>query len=240
MNNDIVIFLTGTVSPENVPNLKRTNPSLREADYCNAIQKWIKLGYPVVFVENSNYNSVSLDKLFSENPNSEYIKFKSTQSHLGKSHGEAEIIMHAIVTSHLIKSSRVIAKASGRQYITNAAMIIEEFTLQKPYVMAWLKQFLQFADSRFFVAHKDFFMVYFAKKLDIISESEGIYFEHALARAVHQSISDGKVWLPPNRYPVCEGISGTNDVKYQNTIFSRFKGNIILKLTHRMLRNNYL
>jgi len=138
MSREIVIFLTGTIQPENVPNLKRTDPSEREQDYYVSLNKWMQLNYPVIFVESSNFDSTLIESLFSSRPDCEYIKFQGTQGRLGKSHGEAEIIKYAFEFSAILKSSAVVIKASGRQYISKSISILNYFMRKKPYIIAWL------------------------------------------------------------------------------------------------------
>lgn len=236
----ICILLTGTIEPKNVPDLKRDNPVEREQDYYYALKKWMKLNYPVVFIENSNYNSTKIDSLFSGRKDCEYIKFKSKVSHLGKGHGESEIINFAFGESRILNLSDIIIKSSGRQFITNAVSILSTIYNDDIYVVSWLKRQLQYADSRFFIAKKEFYSKYLMKELMYISEVNHIYFEHVLARAIHRCLADGNRWSLPREYPVCEGISGTENIKYKTGFFSRLKGEVIIRLTNKLLRNDYL
>lgn len=240
MNKKVVIFLTGTIHPNNVPNLKRISPLDREQDYYLALKKWMRLNIPIIFVESSGYYSKLLEGLFNGRPDCEYITFEGTQGILGKSHGEAEIIKHAFGISEQLNSSDIVLKASGRQFIINAENILRYFIDQDTYTVVWLKQFLQYADSRFFLSCTDFYISYLMDELENINESNLLYLEHILARAVHKSMGDGKKWLLPNEYPLFSGISGTNNIKYKNNLYNNIKGNIILRLTHRMLKNDFL
>lgn len=238
--NKTCILLTGTISPGLVPNLKRVDPLEREKDYYYAIKEWLRLELPLVFVENSNYESELINSLFKNQSECEYIRFESKTSYLGKSHGEAEILKYAFDNSDIVKSSKIVIKSSGRQYITNSLRIIDAFHELNVSVMSWLKQYLQYADSRFFIGNKDFYINYLFTELDLIDETKSVYLEHALARAIHRCIADGKCWSLPSEYPICKGISGTNNVKYENSFFGKIKGNIIIKLTNRLLKNDYL
>jgi len=234
------ILLTGTIAPLNIPNLKRLDHKEREQDYYNAIEKWMSLSFPVVFIENSSYESKSISSLFENRPNCEFIQFVSSASYLGKGHGEAEIISYGFKVSKILRKSIYIIKSSGRQYISNTTNIIESIKGDELFVVCWLKRYMQYADSRFFVAKKDFFIMYLSKEMTLIDEKNDIYFEHVLARAVHRSIADGKLWLPPVEYPICNGISGTENLRYRTDLKSILKGRIIFKIMHRMLRNDFL
>lgn len=235
----VCILLTGTIAPSGIPDLKRTDVSQREKDYYYAISNWMKLGFPVVFVENSGYDSFLIKSLFTNNDN-EFIQFDTTVSYLGKGHGEAEIVSIAFRESKILSVSSHIIKSSGRQYISNACTIMKSFKDKNLFVVSWLKRYLQYADSRFFIARKEFFINYLLNELTYINESKGVYFEHVLARAVHKSIADGHLWLPPNSYPICNGTSGTENIKYNTGFFNVVKGQIILKIMNRILKNDFL
>jgi hypothetical protein len=239
-DNTICILLTGTIEPKNVPNLKRVDPLEREQDYYYALNKWMKLEYPIVFVENSGYNSEKIDALFAARKDCEYIRFDSQVSYLGKSHGEAEIMKFAFKESKLLRSSNVVIKSSGRQFISNAVRILSTIYEEEFYVISWLKRRLRYADSRFFIARKEFYVNYLLQELMHINEADHIYFEHVLARAVHRCLADGKQWASPKAYPICEGISGTENMQYKTGLYSRLKGELIIKLTNRLLQNDYL
>ena len=215
----ISILLTGTIKPKNVPDLKRVNFLEREEDYYLAIKKWMTLEYPIIFVENSGYKSVKIQSLFEDRKDCEYIQFKSEVSHLGKSHGEAEIIKFAFDFSKLLIASELIVKSSGRQYISNSHKMILSTSEENVFVLCWLKQYMRYADSRFFIGKKDFYLHYLIKELQNINESKGIYLEHVLAKAIHRCIADDNMWALPKEYPVCEGISGTENIKYKTTFF---------------------
>ncbi|NID11658.1 hypothetical protein [Fibrivirga algicola] len=239
-DNMFCILLTGTIAPTNIPNLKRLDHKEREQDYYKAIEKWMSLNYPVVFIENSGYESKSINSLFESRPDCEFVQFVSSVSYLGKGHGEAEIINYGFEMSEILCKSVYIIKSSGRQYISNTTTIIESIKSSKLFVLCWLKRYLQYADSRFFVAKKDFFTSYLSKEMALIDEKNDIYFEHVLARAVHRSIADGELWLPPIDYPICYGISGTENLKYRTDLKSILKGRVIFKIMHRIFRNDFL
>ncbi|GAB3749955.1 hypothetical protein [Spirosoma pomorum] len=240
MNKDrICILLTGTIAPSNVPDLLRTDPTDRENDYFYAIEQWMQLNYPVVFVENSNYPSERIAALFTGRSDCEYIKFDTQVSSLGKSHGESEIIEYAFNNSKIIGETLVVAKSSGRQYVRNAMPIINFFVREQLYVIGWFKYGLKFADSRFFVANKSFYLDYLKPSSKKINEKEGVFFEHVLASSVLRAMADGKKWSLPNVAPICEGISGTGNIVYKNGFLKVIKGNIIVKITNWLLNLEY-
>lgn len=231
------LLLTGTLAPENVPNLVRSEITLRENDYVNSLQKWLSLGVPVVFVENSAYPSERINVLFANRADCEYLTFKSTVSFLGKSHGEAEIVTYAFAHSNLIKNSEVVVKVTGRLFVINALPILRAFdTAEGIAVMCWLKDTLAFADSRFFVGQTFFFENYLLPELANIDESKGIFFEHITARATYRCLADGYKWRMFPRVPFFSGYSGTEGVRYRNDVFRRIKRTAVVQLTNYLLK----
>ena len=195
LNKKYCLLLTGTVAPENVPNLKRHDAAVRESDYINSLMKWLALAIPVVFVENSFYNSNKISDLLATREDCEYLRITSRVSHLGKGHGEAEIVAYAFANSQLIQNSDVVVKITGRLYIQNALVILRAFdALANLTIMCWLKEHLTFADSRFFIGTTLFYRQFLLPELPGITEEQGIYFEHVTARAIHRCLAKGYHW----------------------------------------------
>lgn len=219
----IVILLTGTIKVSNTPNLKFSNLEAREEEYYKSIKKWITLRYPIIFCENSNYESVKINSLLKDDSvqKFEYLKFTTKRSFLGKGHGEAEIIDFVFQNSELIKKHTTICKATGKNYVDNADLILAKM-LMPPFcnntVTTILKRNLTFADSRFFFFKKDFYYNYWYKFLEQVNEQGGNYFEHSLAKSVHLAMSEDKNWSMLPLLPVFEGYYGSDGTKYDNFI----------------------
>lgn len=227
----ICILLTGTINPLSVPDLVRYEHKVRENDYYTSILKWLKLDFPIVFVENSNYDSTLLNELALNYENFEYLKFKTSTSQKGKSHGEAEIIIYAMKNSSSIENSDYVVKITGRYYVKNILNLVDNFVEESSIdAIVWLKNYSVYSDSRFFLGTKDFYNNYLIPMLEIINEEKKVYFEHALARATHRLISDGYTWKLPCQVPIFEGFSGTMNIEYKNDIFRLMKRNIVFKL----------
>ena len=166
------LLLTGTIAPRNVPNLKRHAIQDRENDYVQAIEKWLSTGYPVVFCENSNYHSTRIKTLFEKYPNAEFLQFETQHSHLGKGHGEAEILMFAFKHSQLLNQPNYwIVKVTARYFVKNHSVLLKNVhSFENTQVIANLDDYLRYADTRFFIFSQSFFEQYLSKQLPFINE----------------------------------------------------------------------
>ena len=237
LNKKYCLLLTATVAPQNVPNLKRSNVHLREGDYINSLTRWLTMDIPVVFVENSFYDSARIAALLADRPNCEYLRLDSAVSYLGKSHGEAEIMAYAFANSQLIRESDVIVKITGRLFIKNAPVLLRAFdALPDVTIMGWLKENLSFADSRFFICSKPFYQKFLLPELHLVDEAQKMYIEHVTARAVHLCLAEGYQWRMFSQMPVYEGYSGTADFKYKNDFLRFLKRNTLVRMANYLLK----
>ncbi len=229
MESKICLLLTGTISPLNVPNLARSNYAEREKDYIESINFWMKHKWPIVFIENSDFNSEHITSLLS-GKNHEYIKFRTTHSHLGKGAGEAEIIEYALANSSIIKNSNIIIKVTGRLYIKNINQTVSYFLEKESSLTVNFRKNLSFADSRLIIANKKFFSDYLLKELINLDESKNIFFEHIFAKAALRGIADGLKWNIPNKVIQYVGYSGTGNNEYRNSVPFIKKQNVIQRI----------
>jgi hypothetical protein len=239
----IVILLTGTINASNIPNLKMTDAQKREDEYFKSIKKWLALPNPVVFCENSNYNSEKINSLTKglSSEKFEYLKFTTTQSYLGKGHGEAEIIEFAFKNSQLLKGDVLICKSTGKNYVINAKAIINKMS-SAPYcfnmVTAIMKRSLTFADSRFFFFEKQFYYTCLLKNLDKIDEQNGIYFEHILARSIHCAMCQNKTWNMLPELPFYEGYYGSDGTRYNNFVAKKIMKKLWYLIVNKTISSN--
>lgn len=236
----IVILLTGTIKVSNTPYLQMTNVAQRENEYFKSIKKWITLKYPIIFCENSNYDSEKINSLIKDLPPQkfEYLKFSTSKSHLGKGNGEAEIIEFAFNNSELLKKHSLICKSTGKNYVTNANEIINKM-LAPPFcdnmITTILKRNLTFADSRFFFFKKEFYSNYLFKNLQDINEQDGIYFEHALAKSAHYAMSQNQLWSMLPTLPFYEGFYGSDGTQYSNFIVKKIMKKIWYSIINKAI-----
>ena len=79
---------------------------------------------------------------------------------------------------------------------------------------------------------KNSFLIFFLKNKNIINDTEGVFFEHALAKAVHETLSKDGNWSSIPFPIIIEGYSGTKNQRF-NTRWNTLK--IYLKFYFRKL-----
>lgn len=206
----IVLLLTATIKPFNEKYIKIRSIDLRESDYYNSILHYLNLGFTVVFVENSLFKSERIEGLAHRFSNFEILKFASTKSHLGKGHGEKEIIDYAIANSQLMNSSDLIFKISGRYIVKNIVKFSEGLGECKEDIYLNFTRNLSWADSRIFIMKKDFYINHFSPFCDAnLDEKSKIILERVYARIAHLHLSKGGTvgWWPC--YPTYLGYDGS-------------------------------
>jgi hypothetical protein len=228
MENKICILLTASIEPLNTIGLNRNSVLERENDYYNALCFYIKLGFPIVFCDNSMYHSKKIMDLVDKNE-VEYLNFKSQNSHLGKSHGEKEIFDFVHENSKLIKSSEYIIKVTGRLIITNITQILKKlFVKGKDFsISANICRNLSYSDCRFFIYKNEFYKEYLEPILNNqLDDWNRVYFEFCLARSIHNRLTykDDFILLP--LYPKFIGNSGATNKSYKKSYFDELKYSI--------------
>ncbi|MEP7322775.1 MAG: hypothetical protein ABI761_12690 [Saprospiraceae bacterium] len=228
--NKVCLILTGTIQPLNVPNLNRDNYLEREQDYYNGIQYWMKFNLPLIFCENSNYNSKSITNLIgTNNPDIEVLQFHSKSSLFGKGHGEADIFKYIQQNSILYQLHEKFCKISGRYVVSNFNKI-NHLLEGSYYICSNLSSSMRWADSRFFFFTKDFFEQYFLPNLELLDEKNRIYMENILARSISKALSDGQNFQLLPLYPNYSAIDGTSNIHYRDNFYSRLKYKFYWKL----------
>jgi hypothetical protein len=234
---DKCILLTATITPFNVPNLKRLDSKQRENDYIEAIKYYLQFNLPIVFCENSNTNSDTILKLLSNsNTKFEYLTFASKVSTEGKGKGEAEILSHAFLNSNIIKNTSSIIKITGRYKVKYFIEQIQNINCNTIYVN--IINNLVYSDSRFFIINKIFYYDYFALNFNRIDEKNNLFMEHILLSSTLKYISDFNNWSLLNQKIIYEGVYGTDNTKYQNNFFTVFLKKIFYKLKLYFFKSN--
>jgi len=236
------LFLTGTIEPKSVPYLERNNVKEREKDYYESLKQWMKYDLPIVFCENSNFNSIKIDELTKDYSKFQYLKFDSKLSKLGKGHGEAEIFEYAFLNSNILMETEYIAKVTGRYSVLNFNSILRQINKMKDgstIIFANLStNFLNliYADSRFFIFKKEFFWEYLKPNLSYIDEHNKIYFEHILAKSILEMISKfNPLWRFIPEVPIFKGVYGTMNVGYRTDFLYRLKKQFTHKIKFMIL-----
>lgn len=236
------ILLTATIDPGNMVFVQRKEPQVRENDYINSLKLWLKKDIPsLVFCENSKYNSEKIKDLLKSQTSikTEYIEFNGQlfSKELGKGYGELNTIRHALQNSLIINNSELVIKISGRYFIKNIQKITDFIAKEDDTcVMADMQRNLTWADSRVFAFKPSFFLNYLSNYQNLLDDSKGFYFEHALARAVLSSIKDGYKWLPLPFKPIIVGNYGTIDSPYSTFRMRLYAGEVIHRLKNYLNR----
>jgi len=219
MDDKIVLLLTGAVNAKGVSFLKRNNEEERLNDYRVSLKKWVKQNrIKIVFVENSKYPKEKIVDHIGNIENFEYLSFDGNELAVSKGKGYAEIssIEYALENSIFLKKADHIIKCSGRLFVNNAVSLLDFKNITKTDVIGNFNSSLDFLDSRLFVFTPFFFNTYFIKYKDRINDFESFYFEHALAAATHELLSNNKKWQPLPFPLIIQGISGTANLKLSN------------------------
>lgn len=222
--NIIPILLTATINPGNYSFVGRVGLENREQDYFEAVDFYVNKGYSIVFIDNSNFISQRIINKNSSNSNFEYLTFASKDSHLGKGHGELEILNYAFENSKFVKEAGAFIKISGRFVISNVEEIVKALKELNTYHYCNFSRDLFWADTRLMVLTKDFYDNFFKPKCILfLDENKGAFFEKVYARAIHQWMAEGgRIKLLPE-YPFYIGYNGVTNKKIHFNWFSRTK-----------------
>jgi hypothetical protein len=225
-NNNIIILLTGTINTYNKAFTLLNDPGKRKSVYINTIRYYLEnYNYPIVFVENSHedlsayfINEIEIKRL-------EILCFNGNNypEEIGKGLGEMRCIEFGINNSSLIQESSFIFKITGRYKILNMGSFIN-FYKKHPDVelIADLTNNFKSSQSCIF-GFKPFFAKRFLfKYISIINDTNGVYFEHALAKAVLSAISENVNFHIFRHYPRIKAISGTTGKAYKRSFIYFF------------------
>lgn len=221
MDHKIILLLTGTINTYNKEFTLLTSSEKRREDYINAIHYYLKnFNYPIVFVENSKQD-ISPDFITEiENKQLEILFFDGNDypKEMGKGYGEMCCIEYAINNSSMIKPDSFIFKITGRYKILNLNKFIDFYNDHPGTdLIADLTNNFKLSQSAIFGFRPFFPPNYLFKYLKILNDTNGIYFEHVLSKAVLNAISDGVDFKIFKYYPKIKAISGTTGKAYKNS-----------------------
>ncbi len=228
MPKETCLILTATIDPDGMDQLVITNPEIRLRQYREAFRLFLldEAVNRIVFCENSGHDLKELRQAASSHSRPgleiEFLSFKSPKfpRRLGKGYGEMLILTTAFKRSRLIRSSEWFVKCTGRLHVRNFERFVQFFAKQdRPDVSSDLSANLAFADSRFFFFKRPFFQKLSGYQ-NWLDDSRGQFFEHALARTVHQEIATGGRWEPLPWLPRIKGFSATKGGVYKSNAFS--------------------
>lgn len=221
----ILLLLTGTIKPSGMSFLERSDPDARLQDYYSSINYWIKkkhLFNEIIFCENSGYPFLqnipeSHSKLIKENVRTIQFNGNDYNKSLGKGYGEIKIIEKAIDECEKFDEYDYVVKCTGRLYVPNIERILKSLKSGHD-MISLLSRDLRYADSRVFVTKPKIMREIVKGFAEEVNDTDGIYFEHVLARRINLLASRGyhygTFWEPP--YFI--GISGSTAVKYNSIV----------------------
>lgn len=221
--NELVILLTGTITPNSLSNLIVKEPAIRRRQYYDALNFYIKkTKFRIVFAENSND---ALEDFPLIPDRIEYLSFNSTPIHPDRGIGfkELEIIDFALQNSKFIKDSKSIVKITGRLKVLNFNKLAIKFLKlgEKRSNLIYAHSFgIKNMDARCFFFTIDFWQYLKKAGRDINLRYN---FELSLWDAIshYQSIEE-KNYIQLNIPLRIDGISGSFGNKYKNNILLHY------------------
>lgn len=226
MSDNIIILLTGCISPNGMAFTKLQNPKERLFQYVDAI-KWylINTDYRVLFVENSNFDLRDYIKNFPNIERFEYLTFDGNNydKSKGKGFGEGVIINYALKNSRFLLACNTVIKITGRFILKNISQIMANYESiasrsKKKVIYCDFNRNLSVAFSIMVVLPKEFITDYFLQELPKVNDSLCYEFENALATSIRNSIENSNSFKVVMFKRACafNGISGTTATKISN------------------------
>jgi hypothetical protein len=226
-----VVLLSATINCGDTPFLERRDPAVREGDYKWAIEGWMATkGYgTLIFCENSGADLSKLEEYAAGiNKLRHKLIFLSYMGNSmalerGKGYGEMDIIRHAIDEVTDLPPEQMLLKVTGRHRARNAERILSQLRHSQADVCCDLRNNLTLADSRLFAITPTCAREHLLPRQNELNDSEGKWFEHVLADAVHSAILAGRGWSPLPCDPSIYGVSATGNLRYGSSPVARIK-----------------
>jgi len=216
---NIAVVLTCTIDVQGIFDMERNDVNTRFDDYLRAFRKWLiqDTFINIIFVENSGADLTKFRELAKASKKKvEFISFNGQDfdRKLGKGFGEQSALSKLYEDSSLIREVNGFLKVNGRYFLQNHYKVNKVIDCESN-VVCDLSKMLTWADSRVFYSSNCFYQEFLAHELKKVNDVKGIFFEHALAKAVLKLIAnDGKWQLMPNVDLI--GISGTSNKSINN------------------------
>lgn len=131
-----ILLMTSTITPENSPELARTDPTQRLLDYADALKFYLGLIgkhlHGIVFVENSDSDVSRLRQIATESGHADHVEFLCNYGQFrypgrDRSYGEFKLLDYAMEHSKMIADAgddAVVWKITGRYRVVNLLSII--------------------------------------------------------------------------------------------------------------------
>tara|TARA_B100000929_G_scaffold288090_1_gene275893 strand:- start:180 stop:929 length:750 start_codon:yes stop_codon:yes gene_type:complete len=221
--NDLVLLLTGNITPNSISNITIKDPELRRQQYIEAIDFYLRnTDFKIVFVENSNDH---LDS-FPLNPGKiEYLTFNSIpiKPDRGIGYKEIEIIDYAFKNSKFLRTGKAVVKITGRLKVLNLNALSKKFLKFKANNpnLIYANPFDQKnMDARCFFFTRDFWPYLMEAGKNI---SLKYNFEFALWDSVCEYKTNQKNKFKSLNIPLrIEGLSGSYGIKYKHHLLIHY------------------
>ena len=129
MKSNVVLILTGTITPQISTKMVITDPDTRLNEYLRAVKWYLEnTPYKVVFCENSGYANFTNHLGEVDYDRFEYITFKKEKIIGGAGYGEWEILRTIKEKSAFVKDATIIMKCTGRLILLNVKNVMSQFS----------------------------------------------------------------------------------------------------------------
>jgi len=176
------LLLTATIEPPAaVPFLTRRNPSLRLADYCEALRRYLRLPDSIVdrivFVDNSASDLAVLEQLVAAAGTAKDVELLSFPGRdypfdQGRSVGETYLIEDALARSRILSrlgDGDLFWKVTGRLHVRNLARLVAT-TPECDLYLDFRRYRIRWVDTRVFAATPRGFRAAFLSRIELLRQ----------------------------------------------------------------------
>lgn len=220
-----ILLMSATVTPRDSPELARTDPALRLADYAAALDFYIpQLGTVldgIVFVENSDSDIASLRAIAERHGAADRVEFIANygiHSYPGhdRSYGYFKVVERAMADSRLIAAAAddvVVWKVAGRYSVVNLKQMLATAPYPFDLYCDLRRRPIEWGDLRFLAWSRRGF----DRLLDHVAETLGedprepAMYRHIRA---HEHDSGLSIVTRYRREPLIEGVRGWDNRHY--------------------------
>lgn len=234
-----VLFMTACINPGGMPETVLQDLNIRLDQYIRAVHYYLEeTSFEILFVENSGYDISSHFEETVQSGRLEVITFfgNGFNHSLGKGFGECLVVKEALKRSRMLKNASSIIKVSGRHIVSNIVSIAcmsKQLVSSDTFVVCDINKKTRGANSDLFIASKDFYER-LVSNIDLINESNGRWFEHALYESIDQYVKDGNEFqylpLPLNQ----EGQSGSMGIAFQKPTLKMYGMNMVKAVLYKL------
>lgn len=167
-SNDIVLLVSGCISPPNQKYLVLQNPEIRLTQYIDSLNYYIENSpfFYIVFCENSNFYYCGMEAIMlrakKKGKHLEWLSFQGdykSVSMYGKGYGEDELVSYAMAHSKLLAKAKSFCKVTGRLIVINSTVLMANLKIGTNYFFRDIySPYTKGVDTRFYLCDKQFFV----------------------------------------------------------------------------------